>query len=160
MDTLQADLQDFRRMLEKGSVQRAYRALIDYMLDLRTHFSTKHAVSGLYQGYMDMTYFALFPPALKRHNLKVAIVFNYRAFRLEAWLAAGNRKLQRQYWEQFKDSRWPSYRVVAPASGVDSIVECDLASDFNLNDPDSLTLSIETATDAFIDNMEKYLSEH
>jgi hypothetical protein len=32
---------------------------------------------------MDMTYFAIFPPCLKSHDLKVAIVFNYDAFRFE-----------------------------------------------------------------------------
>jgi len=77
------------------------------MMGLRTHFASKYgdpAVSGLYKGYMDMTYFALFPPSLKRLDLKIAIVFNYEAFRFEAWLAARNRKVQRQYWDDFKDS--------------------------------------------------------
>ena len=95
---------------------------------------------------MDMTYFALFPPPLKRRNLKIAIVFNYEAFRFEAWLAGSNRKVQRQYWELFRDSQWTDYRVVAPARGIDSIVECDLARDFDLSDPDALTSIIEAAT--------------
>jgi len=115
---------------------------------------------GLYQGYMDMTYFALFPPSLKRRDLKVAIVFNYAAFRFEAWLAARNRKVQRQYWDLFRDSRWAEYRVVTPAVGIDSIIECDLAKDFDFSDPDALTSRIENATAAFIDNIERFLSEH
>ena len=36
-----------------------------------------------------MTYFALFPASLKCRGLKVTIVFNYEAFRFEAWLATG-----------------------------------------------------------------------
>jgi len=133
------------------------------MMGLRTHFENTYgdpAVSGLYQGYMDMTYFALFPPLLKRRDLKVAIVFNYEAFRFEAWLAARNRKVQRQYCELFRDSQWKEYRVVAPTSGVDSIVECDLASDFDLGDPDTLTVRIETATAAFVGDIERFLSQH
>ena len=39
-----------------------------------------------------MTYFALFPDALKKHNLKLATVFNYQTFRFEVWLAARNRQ--------------------------------------------------------------------
>jgi hypothetical protein len=156
-------MEEFRRQLGKGSIQKAYGALLSYMMGLRTHFKNNLAdstVSGLYQGYMDMTYFALFTPLLKRRNLKIAIVFNYDAFRFEAWLAAGNRTIQRQYWQVFKDSRWPEYRVATPAKGIDSILECDLVADFNLDDPDTLTASIEDATVAFINDIEMSLAEH
>ncbi|MGD9029612.1 MAG: hypothetical protein PVG25_07340 [Anaerolineae bacterium] len=163
MPAIMKDIDEFRRQLETGSIQRAYRALLFYMRGLRTHFKNNLAdatVSGLYQGYMDMTYFALFPSSLKHRNLKIAIVFNYDAFRFEAWLAAGNRKVQRQVWELFKDSQWPAYRVVAPAKGVDAILECDLVTDFDLDDPDALTASIEHATVAFITDVESFLAEH
>ena len=163
MHSIQEDVEELRRQLEKKKIQKAYRALLSYMMGLRTHFANKYgesAVSGLYQGYMDMTYFALFPSSLKRLDLKIAIVFNYDAFRFEAWLAARNRKVQREYWELFKDSHWAEYRVVAPAGGIDSILECDLAKDFDISDPDALTSKIETATSVFIDNIERFLSEH
>ena len=160
MHSIREDMEEFRGQLRNGSIQRAYTALLSYMLGLRTHFKNSYpdsAVSGLYQGYMDMTYFALFPPPLKRRNLKIAIVFNYEAFRFEAWLAGSNRKVQRQYWELFRDSQWTDYRVVAPARGIDSIVECDLARDFDLSDPDALTSTIEAATAVFIGDMERFL---
>jgi Family of unknown function (DUF7000) len=162
MHSIQKDLDEFQRQLRKGSIQKAYRALLSYMMGLRTHFKSRYpdfAVSGLYQGYMDMTYFALFPPSLKQRDLKIAIVFNYDTFRFEAWLAGSNRKVQRQYWELFRDSQWPEYRVVTPGSGIDSIVECDLAKDFDFSDPDALTSSIETATVAFIGDVERFLSK-
>jgi len=163
MYSIQEDIEELRIQLGNGSIQKAYRALLSYMTSLRAHFVSKYGepvVSGLYQGYMDMTYFALFPPSLKRRDLKVAVVFNYAAFGFEAWLAARNRKVQREYWELFRDSHWTEYRVVAPAEGIDSIVECDLAKDFDFSDPGALTSKIEMATAAFIDNMERYLSEH
>jgi hypothetical protein len=163
MDSIQPDMDGLRKQLEKGSIQKAYRALISFMMSLRTRFANEYgdsAVSALYQGYMDMTYFALFPPSLKHHDLKIAIVFNYNAFRFEAWLAARNRKVQRQYWELFKDSRWTEYRVVAPAGGIDSIVECDLIEDFDIGDPDALASKIESATETFIKGIERFLSEH
>lgn len=163
MHSINEDMQELQKQLKKGSIQKAYRALLSYMTELRTHFVNKFgdpAVSGLYQGYMDMTYFALFPPALKRLDLKVAIVFNYEAFRFEAWLAARNRKVQRQYWELFRDSVWTSYRIVAPATGIDAILECDLAKGFDLSSSDALTSQIETATVAFIYDIERFLSEH
>lgn len=154
------DLAEFRRQLRDGATQKAYAALLSYMLGLRTHFKASlpdTAVSGLYQGYLDMTYFALFPPQLKPHDLKIAIVFNYAAFRFEAWLAGSNRPVQRRYWELFRDSRWPDYRVVAPAPGVDAIVECDLAVDFDLSDLDALTARIAAGTAVFIDDVTRFL---
>ena len=163
MQSINQDMQEFSRQLEKGTIQRAYRALIAYMMGLRKHFSNNlagYTVSGLYQGFMDMTYFALFPPTLKQRNLKMAIVFNYEAFRFEAWLAGGNREIQRQYWELFKDSQWPEYRVVRPAKGIDSILECDLATDFDLDDPDDLTGSIEKDVVVFLEDIERFLTEH
>ena len=103
-----------------------------------------------------MSYFALFPPPLKRRNLKIAIVFNYEVFRFEAWLAGSNRKVQRQYWELFRDSQWTDYRIIARVR-YDSIVECDLARDFDLSDPDALTSIIAAATAVFIGDMEEFL---
>ncbi len=162
LHSTQEDIRELQRQLEKRSIQKAYRALLSYMMGLRTHFVSIHgspAVSGLYRGYMDMTYFAVSPPFLKRRDLKVAVVFNYDAFRFEAWLAARNRKVQRQYWELFKDNGWVDVRVVTPAAGVDSIVECDLVKGFDLGKPDALTLRIENATNAFIENIERFLAE-
>lgn len=163
MQLIQEDMEELRRQLEKGSIQKAYAALLSYIMGLRTHFVNKYgdpAVSGLYQGYMDMTYFAIFPPLLKRHDLKVAIVFNYDAFRFEAWLSARNRRVQQQYWELFKDSQWTEYRVVTPARGIDSIVECDLVKKIDFSDPKALTSRIELVTTEFIDNIERFISEH
>jgi hypothetical protein len=163
MHSIRNDMEEFRRQLESGSIRKAYNALLTYMMGLRTHFQNRHpeyAVSGLYQGYMDITHFALFPRSLKQRELKIAIVFNYDAFRFEAWLAGRNRMVQRQCWEVFRHSQWPEYRVVTPGKDIDSIVECDLATNFDLSAPDTLTSRIEKATVAFIDDIEKYLSEH
>ena len=132
------------------------------MTGLRTQYIsiyTESAVSGLYLGYLDMTYFAVSPPVLKGHDLKVAVVFNYDAFKFEAWLSARNRKVQRQYWELFKDMSWSGYRVIQPASGIDSILECDLATEVDFNDMDALTTRIETTAARFINDIEKFFTE-
>ena len=159
--SIRKDMEEFQGQLRKGAIQKAYKALLTYMMGLRMHFKKRYsesAVSALYQGYMDMTYFAIFPPLLKDRDLKIAIVFKYDAFSFEAWLAGRNRKVNRQYWELLRDSQWPGYRVVTPAKGVDSILECDLAKQFDFSDPDALTSNIETATASFIDDIEGFLS--
>ena len=153
-------MQEFHGQLRNGAIQRAYRALLSYMMELRIHFKSKYpdsSVSALYQGYMDMTYFAVSPPSLKQRDLKIAIVFNYEDFRFEAWLSGRNRSVNRKYWEMFKVRKLPAYRVVTPAKGVDSIVECDLAQGFDLSDSDALTASIETGTNVLIKDIERVL---
>jgi hypothetical protein len=156
-------MNELREQLRTGAIQKAYRALLAYMTDLRTHFKNRYpsySISGLYQGFMDMTYFAIVTPSLKNRDLKIAIVFNYEAFRFEAWLSGTNRQVQRKYWELIRDSRWTEYRVVTPAKGVDSIIECNLVEYFDFGDLDSLTASIEENTVKFIDNVERFLSGH
>jgi hypothetical protein len=163
MRSVQHDLEELRRQLGKGSIQTGYRALLAYISGLRTQFANTYgdrAVSGLYQGSLDITFFALFPPSLKRRDLKVAIVFNYDVFGFEAWLAARNRSVQRRYWELVKGSDWGEYRVMTPGPGIDSILECDLATDVDFSDPDGLTARIEQETAAFIDTIEGFLSGH
>ena len=156
-------MNDFREQLSTGSIQRAYRTLLGYMSDLRSHFKNgypSYSISGIYQGYMDMSYFAVVPPSLKQRKLKIAIVFNYEAFRFEAWLAGSNRQVQREYWELFKDSQWTEYRVMTPAKGVDAIIECNLAEDLNFGDLDSLTERVEEKAVDFIDDIERFLNDH
>jgi hypothetical protein len=60
---------EFRRQLQKGALRDANRALLAYMLGLRAHFKRRcpdPGVSGLYQGCLDLTCFALLTPALHR----------------------------------------------------------------------------------------------
>jgi hypothetical protein len=163
MQSIQKDMNELRMQLRTGAIQKAYKTLLGYMMDLRIHFQNRYpsfSISGLYQGYMDMTYFAIAPPSLKHRNLKIAIVFNYEAFRFEAWLSGGNRQVQQKYWELFRDSRWNEYRVVTPAKGVDSIIECNLVENFDFGDLDCLTASIQENTVKFINDVEKFFSDH
>ncbi len=160
MQSIKKDMEELHKQLRNGPIQRAYRELITYMMGIRTHFKNRYpdsSVSALYQGYMDMTYFAISTPALKQRDLKVAIVFNYEAFRFEAWLAGRNRKVNRQYWELLKTRKLSGYRIVTPGKGVDSIVECDLAQGVDLIDMDTLTKTIEKGTHTFINNIEALL---
>lgn len=49
---------------------------------------------------------------------------------------------------------------MTPAKGVDSIIERNLAEDFDFGDLDNLTASIEESTVEFVENVERFLSEH
>ena len=98
MASFDEHIKDYRKQLAKGSIQEAYKGLMDYIRDLRGHFKTKYpdyvVPSNIYYGYMDMTYFALVPQSLKRRNLRIAIVFLHELFRFEVWLVGINRNIK------------------------------------------------------------------
>ena len=154
------DISDFHELLAKGSIQRAYRGLMDSLMGLRTHFEKsypRHAVSALYQGYMDMSYFTFTPPSLQSHKLKIAIVFVYDKFRFEVWLSAANKHIQTEYWELFRQSGWEKYSIVPSVKGYDSILEYVLVEQPDFGDPASLTRQIEDGSLEFIRDVEPHL---
>jgi len=162
MQVTRQDVLTFRSVLADGAVVNTYRALLSYMQGLRTHFEREHpdfSISDLYVGRLDVTFFAVAPPSLKRHDLKVLILFDYGSFRFEVWLAARNRTLQRQHWERMRSHTWPSCKVVSPAPGVDAILECDVADGEGLVDRDALTDAIRSSVSALIGDVEAFLGE-
>ena len=156
---LRGDLEELRRNLGEGSVPRAYLAIITYMSGLRTELAAREgwSVTGLYQGYFDMTYFPVVTPALKAHDLKLAVVFDYQAFGFQVWLAARNRTVQRRYWELMRDSGWPAATLVEPAAGVDAIVAVHVADAFALDEPEPLTASLEGAVITLLADVKRFL---
>ena len=163
METFQEAMDEYRKQLEKGTIQKAYQGLMEYIMGLRTYLKKKHPdyfLSGsIYYGYMDMTYFSFTPEALKQRNLKIAIVFLHEAFRFEVWLGGYNKQVQAKYWEWFKESGWDSYHLVPTTEGADSILEHTLVEDPDFSDPDSLTEQIERETLIFIADVESFLTE-
>jgi hypothetical protein len=164
MESLNECMDEYRKQLKKGAIQRAYQGLIDYLMGLRSYFEKKYpdySVSGsVYLGYMDMTYFSFFPESLKRRRLKVGIVFVHRTFRFEVWLFGYNKRVQAKYWKLFMESGWNKYRIPPEIKGVDSIVEGFLVENPDFSDLDSLTKRIETGTLKFVEDVENFLSEH
>ena len=164
MGSFQESLNEYRRQLEKGVIQKAYRGLMDYIMGLRTYFENKYpdySVSGsIYFGYLDMTYFSFFPESLKRRGLKVGIVFVHNTFRFDVWLFGYNKGVQAKYWRLFKESAWDKHNVPSTTTGVDFIVEGVLVENPDFNDLDALTKQIEEGTLKFIADVETFLSRH
>jgi len=164
MGPLQGYMEEYRKQLEKGNIQKAYQGLMEYLMGLRTCFAKRYpdfVVSGsIYYGYMDMTYFSFSPESFKRRNLKVAVVFLHEHFRFEVWLAGYNKKVQVKYWELIKESSWDQYRLVPAPEGADSIIEHTLVDNPDFGDLDALTEQIERETLKFIGDVGLFLSEH
>jgi hypothetical protein len=162
MGSFQDNMQEYRNLLKRGALQDAYKGLMVFIMSLRTHFMKKYPeyfISGIYYGYMDMTYFSCSPKSLKDRKLKIAIVFNHEAFRFEVWLAGNNKQVQSEYWKLFMESGWQIYHLVPTTKGVDSIVEHIIVNNPDFSNLDQLTSRIETGTLKFIRDIESFLNE-
>ncbi len=163
MESLQEYINEYKKQLGKGVIQRAYQGLMNYLMDLRTHFSKKYpdfAPGNIYQGYMDMTYFPIFPIELTSRKLKIAIVFIHETIRFEVWLAAQNKQIQTEYRKLFQEGDWNKYRISVATKGVDSIMEYTLVDNPDFSDLDALTKQIEKGTLTFIKDIEDFLYKH
>ncbi len=162
LSSLAESIDEYRRQLKKGTIQLAYRGIMDYIMGLRVYFEKKYpeySVSGaIYPGYMDMTYFSFFPETLKCKGLKVGIVFVHEAFRFEVWLFGYNKKIQKKYWKLFRETGFRSYRVPPTITGVDSIVEGSLVENPDFVDLEALTKRIEAGTLGFIEDICSFLA--
>ncbi len=161
MSPFHESIKEYQKQLEQGEIQVAYRGLMGYIMDLRTHLKNtypEYFVSGLYQGYMDMTYFSFTPPSCKQRNLRIAIVFLYEPFRFEVWLAGYNKQVQKEYWKLFNESGWHQYQLVPTTKGADSILEYVLAENPDFSNPGALTRQIERESLKFIHDVESFLA--
>jgi hypothetical protein len=100
MKTLNELIKDYTAHLQQGDMQIAYKGIIDFIGKLRAEFIKRYPhydISNIYQGYMDMSYFALSIKALKDKGLKIAIVYLHDKGSFEVWLSARNRQIAKSY---------------------------------------------------------------
>jgi hypothetical protein len=152
MQTLNDAIKEYTAQLQKGQIQEAYKGIMTFMSGLKTYLQSRHTeytTTGLYFGYMDMTYFAFTPPELKDRNLKIAIVYLHQENRFELWLGGTNRKVQAQYIEIFKEKDIAPYKLSQVSPGVDSIIESIISEQPDFDDADTLMQIIEEKTVEF-----------
>ena len=157
-------MDEYRKQLQQSHIKEAYAGLVQFVMDLRTHFAKKYPdyfVSGsIYQGYMDMTYFSFSPKSLKERKLKIAIVFVYDTFRFEVWLSGYNRSIQAKYLKLLRESNWNKYHTADIAAGIDYIIDHVLVGNPAFGDLAALTDQIERGTLEFIKVVEDFLAQH
>lgn len=162
MTALQKSMLEYKKQLESGEIQVAYKGILEYLMTLRTHFEKQHpewtVPGGLYTGYMDMSYFSILPLSLKERKLKIAVVFLHEAFRFEVWLAGVNKGVQAEYWQMIKESGWRKYAPVATTQGADAIIEHVLIEEPDFDDLEGITRQIQVGTQYFITEIEQFLS--
>ena len=156
MDTLNDHIRAYTALLAQGHIQKAYRGIIGFMTELKAFLERRHTdytAGALYMGYMDMTYFAFTPAALKLKKLKIAIVYLHEEARIELWLAAGNRKIQADYIALLSQKDIGGFTLSQPRPGVDSIIAFTAAEQIDFDRTDALMTHIETQTIQFAGEM-------
>lgn len=159
MKTLNTYIQSYKDQLEKGDIQKAYRELIRYIMNLKTLFTNKYSgtfyIGHFHQGYMDITYFTLTPMSMRNKKLKIGIGFNHEKMQFGIWLGAQNRQIQKEYWEIFKGSDWNKYNISSEINEGFAIVEYTLIEKPDFDNLKSLTEEIEDKAMKFIDEILK-----
>ncbi|MCJ7715955.1 MAG: hypothetical protein MUO54_05485 [Anaerolineales bacterium] len=164
MASFEDSMGEYKKQIEKGAIQTAYKGLMEYLLGLKATLKSRHpgfhVSSNIYFGYMDMSYFSFTPKSIKDRKLKIAIVFIHETFDFEIWLGGVNKKIQSIYWKLFNESEWKKYHIVPTTAGVDSIVESTLVNNADFNDLPALSNQIERLSLEFIKDIEQFLLKH
>jgi len=154
MDSLNAKMKEYRKLLEKGTIQSAYQGLMAFFGQLKSHLKDKYPEysisSSIYYGFMDMTYFSFTPKHIKDKKLKIAIVFVYETFQFAVWLAGANRDVQVRYRNLISDRGWDTYHLTENPRKTDYILDHILVEEPDFDDLDGLTDQIEDGVKTFI----------
>lgn len=163
MPSLNQYVKEYKKQLDKGDIKYAYQGLMQYMMNLRTQFQEQYpnhfVSSSIYQGQMNFTFFQFTPKALKDKKLKTIILLDHEKMSFEAWLCGVNKKVQREYWNIFKQVNWDKYHVPEDIKRIDSIIEYTLVKEPNFDDLDGLNGQIEKGTLEFIRALIDYLDK-
>ncbi len=160
MASLNECVRDFKKELKKGKIQRAYKGIFDFLAKIKIHLLEKNpkysSSGGMYHGYLDMSYFPVTTDVLKKHRLKIAVVFNYDTFQLVVWLSGVNRVVLKKYWELFQEKQWKKYPLVQEIDKSDSIMENVLRTDIDLESEEEVS-DIGVMINMFITDIEDVL---
>ena len=160
MPSLNESIREYTAQLQLGQIQIAYKGIMTLMSGLKTFLESRHpdyAVSGLYFGYMDMTYFAFTPMDLKQRSLKIAIVYLHEQNRFEIWLGGANRKVQAETIELLKGKDLEGLVLSEVKPGVDSIIEMKLIEKPDFDHPEKLMQAVESKVIEFTGEIKKLL---
>lgn len=156
MDSMNELIREYKAQLTKGKIQKAYKGIMTFMVDLKSSLESNYPAwksGALYFGYMDMTYFAFTPPALKNKKLKIAIVFLHEACKFEVWLAGNNRRIQAETIDLLKNKDLGKYVLSQVQPGVDSIVSTVIVDCPDFDHPDKLKKQIGVSLIDFANDM-------
>ena len=163
MKSLINSLQIYQKLLQETEMQVAYRELIKFISKLQFNFKTKHpeyeVSKGLYQGYLDLSFFTFTTEQLRHKQLKIAVVFLHEELRFEAWLSGRNRTIMSTYHKNLKGYDLGEYLLTNDENGMTSIIKGILVNNPNFDNLNELATEIEYNTVRFVNDIQDILSD-
>ncbi len=140
-------------LLKRGELQLAYKGILEFMGKLRADFIKKYPqfdVSGIYQGYMDMSYFALSTKLFKDKGLKIAVVYLHDKGSFEVWLSARNREISKSLESLVGSIILDGFTVFHDDTNLDAVIECKLTASPDFDKQAELINIIELGVEKFV----------
>lgn len=163
MRSLNQQIDGYTELVRQGEVTAAYKGIMEFMGQLRGAFTSSdmgiEVGGGLYQGYLDMTYFPLTTPMLRKKGLKIAVVYLHDKKAFEAWLSARNRTILSHYRAMFDEAILDEVEVFHDEENPDAAVECLLTSSPDFDHQDRLMADLVSGTEAFIEAIQKVIAK-
>lgn len=164
MENLNEIMNDFKTLLDKGRIQKAYRYIFEIFTDLRNELQSRkdkyYIVNSMYHGYLDMTYLPVVTTILKENGLKIAVVFNYYQFQFEVWLSAINRKKRKEVLEIITNSKWKKFKTIENDENTDAIIELKIKRISDFIDKSKIVSIIMDETIMFINEIERFIQNN
>lgn len=143
----------YTRHLRRGEIQIAYKGILEFIGKLRADLVKKYPdcnIGGVYQGYMDMSYFSFGTKPLKDKGLKIAVVYLHEKGHFEAWLCARNRGIAKEYEAAFCGHTFDEIAVFHDNTNPDAILEYTLTPAPDFENPAMLTDTIAQGVQKFL----------
>ncbi|NCB35939.1 MAG: hypothetical protein EOM58_07825 [Clostridia bacterium] len=135
-------INEYTCLLQKREIQVAYKGILECMGKLRADWIRQYPhddVGSLYQGYMDMSYFAITTPLFKDKGLKIALVYQHEKGQFEVWLSARNRQIAKRFAAERMVNQLEPLPVFHDADNLDAVIECTLAAKPDFEDQAALS---------------------
>ncbi|MGL5352555.1 MAG: DUF7000 family protein [Clostridium sp.] len=162
MRTLKNNLEKYKELLEETDMQTAYKELITFIKKLQRDFKIKYpeyeVAKGMYQGYLDLSFFAFTTKELKAKQLKIEVVYLHKEMRFEAWLSGRNRTIMSAYNQKLNGYNLGDYLLANDEKGMDSIIEGTLVDNPDFDNLKALKTEIYDSTVNFVNDINAILS--
>ena len=150
----------YKAQLQNEDIQIAYERLLKYLMAVKAYFEktlpNKYSCGNVSPGYMDFSYFPYSDTFLKNKELRFGIVLNHKEMRFELWLMGRNAKIQKEYWNLLKNTKWNKNK---PAMPKYSIIEIILVVEPDFDKLDELTAEIVKQTDLYSNEIISYIKK-
>ncbi len=122
---LSACIDTYTNAVALGDIAQAYRGILSALAQFKSAGETAHpqdTVGSLYQGYMDMSLWRLFPASFAEKRLKISFVFLHDSGTLTLWLSRRQSRDSKKAFRRHTCRSVGSYSLSVLEPGVDSII--------------------------------------